>query len=138
MARTSKHGADQRSALVALRCTPTDKARIEAAANVDGRTVSDWLLRLAHAALAPAAPRPGRKIEVDPTDALRWRKMALSRTERAAMREFKQVVAKGHSMGRRRIVSMQGLQEAGLVKPVLVDGTIADWTLTPAGVLWDG
>lgn len=60
----------------------------------------------------------------------------LSPKERDAMREFKRVVAMGHCMGRRRIVSMQGLEEAGLVKRVSVNGLIADWTLTQTGKDW--
>jgi hypothetical protein len=73
----------------------------------------------------------------DPT-LLRWRRQALTRMERAAMMEFKETVARGHCMGRRRIVSMQGLEQAGLVKRVTVNGMIADWTLTPDGEAWNG
>lgn len=37
--------------MVAMRTTPETKERIEAAAKADGRTVSDWLLRVVEAAL---------------------------------------------------------------------------------------
>jgi uncharacterized protein (DUF1778 family) len=37
--------------MVALRVTPDTKERIAAAAKAEGRTVSDWLLRLVEAAL---------------------------------------------------------------------------------------
>jgi hypothetical protein len=54
------------------------------------------------------------------------------------MREFKQLVAKGYSIGRHRIVSMQGLERAGLVKRIEHLGIIADWRLTLAGENWCG
>jgi hypothetical protein len=60
----------------------------------------------------------------------------LTKREIAAMREFKAVVAKGHSIGRRRIVSMQALEQAGLVQRIEYNGMIADWRLTPAGEEW--
>jgi hypothetical protein len=64
-------------------------------------------------------------------------KPRLTAKERAALREFKLVVSKRQCMGRRRIVSMQGLEKAGLVKRVVVNGLIADWQITPAGQEWD-
>ena len=41
-----------------------------------------------------------------------------------------------HRIGRRRIVTMQALEKLGLARRVTVNGTIADWTLTPAGLAW--
>ncbi len=58
--------------------------------------------------------------------------------ERSAMLEFKQLLAKGHCIGRRRIVAMQGLEKAGLVKRVEHFGGIEDWQITPAGESWNG
>lgn len=71
-------------------------------------------------------------------DVVRWRRMALTRMERAAMREFKESVAAARHWGLKRIVSMQGLEEAGLVRRVSVNGMIADWKLTPEGEAWNG
>lgn len=62
----------------------------------------------------------------------------LTKKEMSAMREFKTIVARGHSIGRRRIVSMQGLERAGLVQRIEYNGIIADWRLTPAGEAWQG
>jgi hypothetical protein len=62
----------------------------------------------------------------------------LTKKEAAAMREFKALVAKGHAIGRRRIVSMQALEKAGLVQRITYNGMIADWRLTPAGEEWQG
>jgi len=39
-------------------------------------------------------------------------------------------------IGRRRIVTMQALEKLGLARRVTVNGMIADWTLTPAGLAW--
>lgn len=63
--------------------------------------------------------------------------MSLTKKEIAAMREFKETIAQGFCMGRRRIVSMQALKHAGLVKPVYCAGKIADWTITEAGKKWN-
>ena len=60
----------------------------------------------------------------------------LTKTEISAMREFKHIIKMGRSLGRRRIVSMQGLERAGLVERITVNGIISDWKLTPAGVEW--
>lgn len=60
----------------------------------------------------------------------------LTKMQRNAMIEFQQVIARRECMGTRRIVSMQALEEAGLVKRVLVNGLIADWTITEAGKAW--
>jgi len=67
------------------------------------------------------------------TTDLRWRRMALTRMERDALREAQSLAAKGRTMGRRRIVSMQGLEEAGLVQRVERGGVIVDWMLTSEG-----
>ena len=69
---------------------------------------------------------------------LKWRRIALTRMEREAMREFKECVAAGRSFGRKRIVSMQGLEEAGLVERIEAGGVIRDWRLTPDGERWHG
>ncbi len=61
----------------------------------------------------------------------------LTKKEVAAMREFKQAIARGFCMGRRRIVSMQGLHAAGLVKPICNSGLITDWQITEAGKNWN-
>lgn len=63
--------------------------------------------------------------------------ISLTKKELAAMREFQEVVARGHCMGRRRIVSMQALERAGLVTRVEHQGIIADWRLTPAGEVFN-
>lgn len=61
---------------------------------------------------------------------------ALTRMERDALLEAQALAAEGRTMGRRRIVSMQGLEEAGLVKRIERDGRIADWTLTAEGAAY--
>lgn len=61
----------------------------------------------------------------------------LTKKEISAMREFKAVVARGHSMGRSRILSMQALERAGLVQRITHNGIIADWRLTSAGEKWN-
>ena len=60
----------------------------------------------------------------------------LSAKAKSAMTEFKSLIAKGYCMGRKRIVSMQELEHAGLVKRIEVNGMIADWTITEAGKAW--
>ncbi len=58
--------------------------------------------------------------------------------ETKAMREFKARLLRGETMGTRKIVSMQGLEKVGLVKPVFGGGIIRDWQITPAGEVWNG
>lgn len=60
----------------------------------------------------------------------------LSRMERQALAEFKAERAAGRPWGRKRIVSMQGCEEAGYVTRVVDKGMIADWELTEAGAAW--
>lgn len=60
----------------------------------------------------------------------------LTAKERSAMIEFKRCLADHFCMGTRRIVSMQRLENAGLVKRVTVNGMIADWTITETGKDW--
>jgi hypothetical protein len=62
--------------------------------------------------------------------------LAIDRMERAALIEFKAAVEAGAPWGRRRIVSMQGLEQSGLVTRITHNGLIVDWELTPEGELW--
>jgi hypothetical protein len=64
-------------------------------------------------------------------------KYKLTKREAAAMRYFKECLAKGFSMGKQRIVSMQGCCQAGLVKPIYRNGIIVDWHITDAGRKWN-
>ena len=65
--------------------------------------------------------------------------MTLTKRQARVMAEFK-----GHATadtsrygwGRRKIVTMQELERAGLVERICVHGVIADWRLTPAGKEW--
>lgn len=68
----------------------------------------------------------------------RHQESTLKPHERSAMFEFKRIITKGYSIGQRRIVAMQGLERAGLVKRVTHMGVIADWQLTPEGEAWNG
>jgi hypothetical protein len=61
---------------------------------------------------------------------------AMTRMERQALAEFKAARAAGKPWGRKRIVSMQGCEEAGYVTRVLKNGMTAGWELTPAGATW--
>ena len=62
--------------------------------------------------------------------------LGIDRSERAALIEFKAAQAAGSPWGRRRIVSMQGLEQAGFVTRITRNGLIVDWELTPAGEAW--
>ena len=62
--------------------------------------------------------------------------LGIDRAERAALIEFKAAKAASQPWGRRRIVSMQGLEDAGFVTRVTRNGSIVDWELTPAGEAW--
>ena len=60
----------------------------------------------------------------------------LTSREWLAMAVFKRLAADGQGIGRRKIVSMQRLEEVGLVKRITRNGMIADWELTEAGKGW--
>lgn len=60
----------------------------------------------------------------------------LTKKEKSAMIFFMQEISKGFCMGNRRIVSMQGLERAGLVVRVTINGTLADWVITEKGRQW--
>jgi hypothetical protein len=60
----------------------------------------------------------------------------LTKTEGKAMRAFKSAQAAGETWGTRKIVSMQVLECAGLVRRVERRGLIADWKLTAEGDCW--
>lgn len=64
--------------------------------------------------------------------------MELKQHEVAALMELKALIATGQHIGKRRIVSMQGCEDAGLVERVMENGLIVDWKLTPAGEAWNG
>ena len=73
------------------------------------------------------------------TTVVNWpRRVVLTRMERDAMRELKRHVEEGIPFGRKRIVSMQELEKAGLVERVTANGLIRDWKLTSAGEEWKG
>ena len=60
----------------------------------------------------------------------------MSARGRMAMALCQRLAASGSSMGTRRIVSMQGAEQAGLVERVTPAGMIVDWKLTKAGMEW--
>lgn len=64
------------------------------------------------------------------------KRVKLNSREHLAMAVCKNLMAAGYSMGRRRIVSMQALEDAGLVERVIGNGLIVDWKLTEAGENW--
>ena len=65
-------------------------------------------------------------------------KMEPTKHEAAAMRKLKDLLARGERIGRRRIVSMQGCEAAGLVRRIVVNGLVVDWMPTPAAEVWNG
>jgi hypothetical protein len=60
----------------------------------------------------------------------------LNPRERKALREAKELHRRRGTMGKRKIVSMQGCEKAGLVERVESNGMIVDWALTQAGLDW--
>jgi hypothetical protein len=62
--------------------------------------------------------------------------MLLSRKEIEAIEELKRHKERGTYMGRRRMVSMQSLEDMGLVKRLTRQGMVVGWELTPSGETW--
>lgn len=62
--------------------------------------------------------------------------IALTWREKDALDEARRLAAAGESMGTRKIVSMQGLERAELVRRIERGGMIADWELTELGRTW--
>lgn len=62
--------------------------------------------------------------------------LAIDRNEAATLQEFKVARAAGRPWGRKRIVSMHGLEAAGYVRRITTDAHTDDWELTPAGEAW--
>jgi hypothetical protein len=85
---------------------------------------------------APLLPHPRRRGRAIKAAALSFMDNHLPAHELKAMRAFQAAVVAGKQWGTRMIVSMQRLEERGLVKSIHLNGRIHDFIMTDAGWVW--